>query len=454
MPEPAPPSPSARAAPVAAAVGAVALLALALSWVSPPGALGLIVGAALGAAVAVPLARRAAAQRTAADAQAAARPLAARIADLEAQVRRLHDDLDAIDEPVLATGADTLVTACNRAAATLLGLRPEGLLGRHVEEVFTQDDLLALHRAAREGASPRRQLRLGGPQGARTFEVAAIPVAVGAAAPPDAPRGVVMTFRDVTETARALQVRTDFVANASHELRTPVAALKIAAETLAGDARDDPAMRERLVGMIQSQVARLDELVRDLLDLSRLESPDVGLQIEPVPASELAATLRTMFESALNERRLTLRIDFAPELEALETDRNLLTVILKNLVENATKFAYEGTEIRLTGRPTPPALPASPQTGPHRGVRFEVIDQGVGIPLDQQSRIFERYYQVDEARTGSLPRRGSGLGLAIVKHAARTLGGTVRVSSVWKQGTTMTVDLPACLPPADQSSGR
>jgi signal transduction histidine kinase len=280
----------------------------------------------------------------------------------------------------------------------------------------------------------REQVPIARPDGPRVWEIAAI--SAGDAATP----AVVMEIRDVTEEALSLRVKTDFVANASHELRTPIASMRMALETLTGLGDDDGAMRDRLMSMLTSNVARMEEMVRDLMDLSRLESPEAGLRIETVKVSEVADDLRLDFQAACAQRGLRLAFDLDPALEALRTDRMLLGLVLGNLIDNATKFAFEGSEVRVVGRPIGGA------EGAARGVRFEVIDQGVGIPLEQQARIFERYYQVDEARDGARIRRGTGLGLAIVKHAVRRLGGSVRVQSIWHQGTTMTVELPGALP--------
>lgn len=199
-------------------------------------------------------------------------------------------------------------------------------------------------------------------------------------------------------------------------------------------------MRARLSEMIATNVGRLEDLVRDLLDLSRLESPDQTPQTSPVRASEVASGLRELFAPALEARGLTLRFDLDPALERMDTDPRLLQIILRNLVENSTKFAFDRTEIVVTGR----AL--RPREGRPRGdAVWTVTDRGIGIPIEHQQRIFERFFQVDGARSGEPTKRGTGLGLAIVKHAVRTLGGSIDVESVWKKGTTMTVKLPACV---------
>jgi PAS domain S-box-containing protein len=360
-----------------------------------------------------------------------------RIQGLQATERDLRAMFDAVDAAVVASDHAGVVILCNRAAGEFVGRPGAILIGRRIEELLTQADLIDLHSSARDGHAHSRQVRLQRPQGAREFEVFVSPLPRAAAAP-----GVVMTLRDVTDLARSAQVKTDFVVNASHEMRTPIAALRMAAETLEGGAASDPVMLKRLLAVISGHVGRLEDLTHDLMDLSRLESPDLSVTTEPVPAADLAEELGQLFADACRQRALTLAFQFDPALEAMQTDRNLVLLILKNLIDNATKFADAGSTVRVVGRPI---------TGDAGAARFEVIDQGLGIPLNQQDRVFERFYQIDAARSGGPPgvRRGTGLGLAIVKHAVRTLGGQVRVQSVWKQGTTMIVELPGVLPGPD-----
>lgn len=363
--------------------------------------------------------------------------------------RNLEALIDAMDEPLLATDSSDRVILHSRSAEAILNAPPGGLLGRPINELFTQATVLAIHQSAKGGQTRRDRIRLVTPLGTRTFQISAAPVP---AAWGEGVFGAVLALRDVTELDHAVQVKTDFVANASHELRTPVAAIRSAAETLES-AADDPAMSARLCGMIVSHAARLEEMLRDLLDLSRLESPDVPLEIVPIDLIELQRTLRQLSELACRERNLTLSFELEDELYGLHTDRKLLTLILRNLVENATKFAYEGTAVRIVGTMLEWERPAGPSPQPAPGVvRFEVIDKGIGIPLQQQDRVFERYYQVDPARAGSVVpawRRGTGLGLAIVKHAVKALHGRCGINSVWSQGTTVYAELPVLIAPMD-----
>ena len=377
------------------------------------------------------------------------------------KTRNLEALIDAMDEPLLATDSADRVILCSRSAEAMLGAG--GLVGRPVTEVFTQAEILDMHAAARAGEVRRGRIRVTTALGKRVYQVSAAPVP---AAWGEGVFGAVLALRDVTELDQAVQVKTDFVANASHELRTPVAAIRTAAETLEGAAQDDPKMAERLRGMILAHAVRLEEMLRDLLDLSRLESPDVPVKIERIILADLERTLRQLSEVACQERRLTLDFDFEDELRIIRTDRRLLTLILRNLVENATKFAHEGTTVRIIGTVIESRIPAHDKSAGGQGViRFEVIDKGVGIPLAAQERVFERYYQVDQARTGSAGfasgssgsagwKRGTGLGLAIVKHAAKALGGRVGLTSVWGQGTTVFAEIPVELLADEEGQAR
>lgn len=369
------------------------------------------------------------------------------LADRSLERDKLRSIIDAVDEPVIATSAPGEVVLANAAAEQLLGRPGSAVVGRAIDDIFTQAEVMGMHAAALGGKTLRATIRMGRTGSVRTYQVIAAPLKTGrrivgsSTGAPGTTDGVVLALRDVTELAMAVQLKSDFVANASHELRTPLAAIRTAVETIQGDEEGDPAMRARLLQMIQVHTTRLEELTRDLLDLSRLESPDAGVSITDVRASEVVESLAAYFEASCMERRLRLVFDMAPELESMRTDPRLLDLVLRNLIDNSTKFAYPDTAIVVTGHVIPPAR----QTADRPGVRFQVTDAGAGIPLASQQRIFERFYQVDTARTGSVPRRGTGLGLAIVKHAVKALGGNIKVDSVWKQGTTMTVEIPACV---------
>lgn len=369
------------------------------------------------------------------DDPAAVAPWAAELADRLRATEGLASDMraifDATDAPVLVTGPSGAVARCNRAACEFLRREPEAIIGRELVDFFSQSELLHLHRGAASGSPQRGQVRMAREGVLRTFQVLAAPLAVGGG------RGVVLTLRDVTELAAAVQLKTDFVANASHEVRTPLAAIRGAVETMEQLGPEDADMLARLRRMVAANVERLEELTRDLLDLSRLESPEGAIEPGPIDLPELVSGVVAMLEPIAGPRKVTFTVEIEPGAARLRADRRLVTLIVRNLAENAAKFAYEGTDVKIFGRREDGADPGT--------LRLRVVDRGIGIPLNQQARIFERFFQGDPSRAGGTGRRGTGLGLAIVKHAVRTMGGSIGVESVWKEGTTMTVDLPGCV---------
>mgnify|MGYP005836617951 CR=1 FL=1 len=372
-------------------------------------------------------------------------------ADLARRERdELRRVLEGVPSPVLALDRAGVVLVHNTSAREFFADRPGPLRGLALEELFTQAEVLGQHSAALAGTARTGQIRVTTREGVRTFQVLTAPAPRGpGAGATDGGVAVVLTLRDVTELATAVQLKTDFVANASHELRTPLSSIRAAVETMADGAWDDHAMRGRLAQLIAQNVERLEEMVRDLLDLSRLESPEAPVQSVPVDLREVFAHLRETFGVEASERSLSLAFEPSPGTTALRTDPRLLHLILKNLLENAIKFAYAGTTVRVLAERTGEIDDPS-----RRGaLRLRVIDRGIGIPLANQQRIFERFYQVDPARSGGAPRRGTGLGLAIVKHAVKVLGGTITVDSIWKEGTTMTVELPGVIEPEPAPTG-
>lgn len=345
---------------------------------------------------------------------------------LERKLSALERVLESLDAPVLAVDADGRVLLANEAMLGLLEAEADRVVGSRLEDLFTQADLIELQQRARAGAPAEGRIRLLRRQRTYLYEASARRTVLSGG------EGVVLTLRDVTELAMAVQLKTDFVGNASHELRTPIAAIRAAIDTLIGPARDDGPMRERLVTMIRDSVLRLEDLVGDLLDLSRFESPEYEARLSEVDLPALCRELEEGTEAMRAPRGLGVECVVAENAARWQTDRSALSLILRNLLDNALKFSHDGGVVRLEA--------ALDDDGDELVIR--VIDRGIGIPLAQQQRIFERFYQVDQARSGSQPRRGTGLGLAIVKHALRRLGGSIDVDSIWQEGTTMTVRLP------------
>tara|TARA_R110002073_G_scaffold37866_4_gene109220 strand:+ start:102383 stop:103765 length:1383 start_codon:yes stop_codon:yes gene_type:complete len=349
--------------------------------------------------------------------------------------------LDSADVPIVATDQRGSIIRVNRASQKVLG-SGRMLLGEHFESLITQRAVQEIEELARTGESAHARLTLPVGGDMRVFDVVAEPIA--------STRGAVCTFTDITELTRSATLKADFAANASHELRTPIASILGAIQTLEGPARNDERMSQRLITMISSNATRLDLLVKDLLDLSKLESTLIPTVLTEIDLHEMFERTSAPFATVCERRSLTIETKIMMEEPIMVSDDSLLELILRNLIGNAAKFSHEGTTISIHAEPivmgVDPDAPPPEGMDHTSGIRLSVRDRGIGIPLSHQTRIFERFYQVDEARDGSAARRGTGLGLAIVKHAARTLGGTIRVSSIHRQGTTMIVELPCCVP--------
>jgi two-component system phosphate regulon sensor histidine kinase PhoR len=356
------------------------------------------------------------------------------------QHERMRQVLDAAGTPIIATDGAGVITVASRSASRTLG-GGRNLAGVRFDELFTQPGLHEMERLARAGEPGRSRLQLPMEGELRTMIVSADTLEKGA--------GSVVTLRDVTELVKAAELKADFAANASHELRTPIASIRGAAETMQGPAKDDKPMLDRLMGIIANNAVRLEALVNDLLDLSKLEAAETPPTLSVVCLADLFDRQREQFEAICKRRELRIETEVGDDAATVLADPVLLELIMRNLIENATKFARAGTIIRIRAHaePIPPDPVNPPPPGADRpgGVRITVRDEGQGIPIAHQQRIFERFYQVDRARTGGSVNRGTGLGLAIVKHATRRLGGRVGVESVYQQGTTMIVELPRCV---------
>ncbi|HZE49535.1 MAG TPA: ATP-binding protein [Jatrophihabitantaceae bacterium] len=252
---------------------------------------------------------------------------------------------------------------------------------------------------------------------------------------------VVLLLDDVTEVRRLEAVRRDFVANVSHELKTPVGALTLLAEAVQ-DASDDPDAVQRFAGRMQHESARLGRLVRELIELSRLQGA------EPLPGAA-EVTVGTLLDEAQDRTRLAAETAgisvvarYAEDL-VVRGNESQLTMAITNLVDNAIAYSPRGTRVAVSARS------AEDPERQHPCVEISVSDQGLGIAESELTRVFERFYRVDPAR--SRATGGTGLGLAIVKHVATNHGGTVSVWSVEGAGSTFTIRLPLVNRPARSS---
>jgi two-component system, OmpR family, phosphate regulon sensor histidine kinase PhoR len=240
----------------------------------------------------------------------------------------------------------------------------------------------------------------------------------------------VLVLHDITELRRLERVRRDFVANVSHEFKTPLTAIQGFAETLLGGALDDNDNRRRFVEIIREHAARLARLTDDLLTLSRIEAGKLELRMQPVSVTDLVEMCAQTTQMKADQKKLTLEFDVRPNLPPVRGDASRLAEILQNLLDNAVQYTQPGGRVTLRADVAPGARQAA----------ISVSDTGIGIPQHEQQRIFERFYRVDAARSREVG--GTGLGLSIARHLAEAHGGRIEVQSEAGKGSTFTLFLP------------
>lgn len=367
--------------------------------------------------------------------------------------------LDSVTDGILQLGAGGRIVRANPAARRLLGL-PADAEGKPVSALVRNAELReTLTHALAGGTGEPTEIALDGRRVLVVARAAPGPSgAAGEAAGDAGRRGAVAVFVDLTEVRRLEVVRRDFVANVSHELKTPLTSIRGYAETLLAD--DVPAeMRRGFLEAVARNAARLQSIVDDLLDLSRIESG--GWKPAAIAVDIAAAARDTWAPFAERARQRSVRFDVAAEGVSVLADPDALCQVLANLFDNALRYTPEGGTISVRAVPAAPAAerPADATARAGRAdarrdagarVGIEVRDTGTGIPSDALPRIFERFYRVDPAR--SRAEGGTGLGLSIVKHLVESMGGDVTAESVLGKGTTIRFTLPAAagaVPAAD-----
>jgi two-component system phosphate regulon sensor histidine kinase PhoR len=252
-----------------------------------------------------------------------------------------------------------------------------------------------------------------------------------------------LLLHDLTAIKRAEQMRVDFVANASHELRTPLAAVTGFIDTLKGPAKDDVAAREKFLGIMGVEAARMRRLIEDLLSLSRIE---LNEHVPPLGEVSLEAIVReaaVALAPLAQADGITISIDAAEGLPKVVGERDELIQLFQNLIHNAIKYGRENGQVAISLR----QMPSAGRRGADALVVASVRDDGEGIPQEAIPRLTERFYRVDVKR--SRERGGTGLGLAIVKHIVNRHNGKLQVESRLGEGSTFTISLPAARKPAD-----
>lgn len=336
-------------------------------------------------------------------------------ANLEAERARLATVLDQMTDGVLIADSQGLIQFANPAAGRLF--QTSNLTHRSITEVVRNHQLVeAWRRCQQTGQMQSESIEL--PARHQFLQLVVIPDQHAS--------GSLLLVQDLTRLRRLETVRRDFVSNLSHELRTPLASLKALTETLQDGALDDPPAARHFIEQIQVEVDALTQMVNELLELSKIESGRFTLDLAPVAACDLLDSSSKRMQLQAERAGLSLRVECANDMPRVSIDSQRLEQVLVNLIHNAIKFTRAGGEVILLAEPV------------DGSVRFGIQDTGVGIPEDEVSRIFERFYRVDKSRAGS----GTGLGLSIAKHIVEAHGGKIWAESIEGQGSTFYFTIP------------
>jgi two-component system, OmpR family, phosphate regulon sensor histidine kinase PhoR len=338
---------------------------------------------------------------------------------LQTESGKLAAVLAQMTDGVSISDAQGKVTLLNPAAERMFGIREEKAVGHSVTEVFRQAPLIELWRKCGESGSSQSV----------TTEADAQNVFLQAVATPlgGALQGsILLLFQDLTRLRRLEAVRRDFIANISHELRTPLASMQSLAETLHGGAKDDPAAADRFLDLMLTEIDTMHQTVRELLELSRIESGEAPPALQPAEPAVLIADALRRVQMLARRNGLTLENECPDNLPPVLADSERIEQVMMNLLHNAVKFTPAGGKITVSARTA------------GREVQFSFRDSGVGISAEDLPRIFERFYKADKSRSGG----GTGLGLSIARHIVEGHGGRIWAESKESQGSTFFFSLP------------
>jgi len=348
--------------------------------------------------------------------------LSQKIAQLSQEKSQLDSVLSSMLEGVLAVNSSGKVLLVNKALAQILSLETAFQERPYYEAIRNPELNQFIQEVLANPGEKEKEVSFFHPE-ERDFMVQSSLVGQGE-------KGsiyILFVFHDITELKKTERVRKDFVANVSHELRTPLTSIKGFVEALRDGAINDPEKSLQFLSIISQHTDRMNKIVTDLLQLSRIESKDFILKIEPFFVKELSDEVYSTLKSLSEEKSQTLKIDLPSPSLKVSADRHWITQALTNLVDNAIKYTPEKGNIKIEVRDK------------GESVEIVVIDNGIGIPQKDLPRIFERFYRVDKGR--SRESGGTGLGLSIVKHIIEAHGGNVEVKSQEGKGSEFSFTL-------------
>ncbi|PYS11243.1 MAG: hypothetical protein DMG15_18420 [Acidobacteria bacterium] len=344
-----------------------------------------------------------------------AQNLSGKMTELSQGKQRLESILEAMGQGVMVLDQTGRITLTNTSIGALLET-DRAVTGKTPLEVFRSPDLENAVGEVLAGGEPRVLEMPVGPGRVVQANVAPVPNRSGEV------ESVVVVFHDLTDIRRTEKMRRDFVANVSHEFKTPLTSIRGYAETLIAGAKDDPQIAPDFLRTIETNARYLEALVNDLLTLARLEA-EVPATMERVSVRRIVDEQIESRKNAIRERNINVSVE-CPDVE-IQADRSRLSTAVSNLIDNAIHYNRPGGTIRIS---------AEQQNGT---LNLSVADSGHGIPSDELQRIFERFYRVDKSRTRE--SGGTGLGLSIVKHAIESQGGTITVTSRVGSGSIFTI---------------
>ena len=351
-------------------------------------------------------------------------------AQLDSTIRKLTEErnqsaavLASMAEGVVVISADQRVVFCNESFCRALNIETKGWENRMAAEVIPNADLLEYIQQARSGNKTVSSERVVGSVHTRHFAATVTP-----AQSDGMTTGIVLVLHDISELRRLERARRDFVANVSHEFRTPLTAIQGFAETLLGGALEDEANRRRFLEIIRDHAIRLERLTEDLLKLARVEAGQFPLKPEPIAISRVIEPCIETTRLSAVLKNLSVEAHCDPGLPMVNGDAGSLQQALQNLLDNAVCYSPPGGLITVK---------VAVEGG---NIAISVSDTGTGIPKADQERIFERFYRTDSARSRGVG--GTGLGLSIAKHLVEAHGGKVKVQSEVGSGSTFSIILP------------
>ncbi|MGG1669427.1 cell wall metabolism sensor histidine kinase WalK [Paenibacillus sp. NRS-1783] len=343
----------------------------------------------------------------------------------EEEKEKLSSILTNMSDGVVATDDNGRVILVNRRASAMLGVNENEMAGRHIAVLLGIDpeETEALYSGS--SASTLLQLEPAGQDEPIVIRVTFTPIhrrEFGIT-------GTIAVLQDVTEQEEMETTRREFVANVSHELRTPLTTIRSYAEALDDGAMGEPQLAERFVGVIRNETERMIRLVTDLLHLSRLDSNESPLRMQPADVMEMLDEVADRFSFQMKQKHIRSGMFVEQGIGKVVIDRDQIEQVLDNLMSNALKYTPEGGNIRIEARRNSEGMLA-----------ISVQDTGIGIPKKDLDRIFERFYRVDKARSRNMG--GTGLGLSIAREIVKAHGGQIFLESEYGQGTCTTFTLP------------